>query len=90
MCAIAWAAAQCLWRLRASLPPMLEGHAQVTLKIGWLSVSPHLLADFRERLRQLGHVEGENPVIEYRYADGKAALLPGLVASSSRPASAFS
>lgn len=30
-------------------------------------------------MRELGYVEGQNLVIEYRYAKGDAALLPGLV-----------
>jgi len=60
--------------------PFLGANAQVSLRIGWLSVSPHpFVAEFRDRLRQLGYVEGENLVIEYRYANGDAALLPALV-----------
>src|SRR5688572_28534552 len=35
---------------------------------------------FRQRLRQLGYVEGKNIVIEYRYAEGKSERLPDLVA----------
>jgi len=54
--------------------------AQTPLKIGWLTVAEHpFVADFRERMRELGFVEGQNLVIEYRYAKGNAALLPGLV-----------
>ena len=60
--------------------PLLHASARARLRIGWLSVSPHpFVADFRDRLRQLGYVEGENLVIEYRYANGDAALLPALV-----------
>lgn len=60
--------------------PFVVASAQASLRIGWLSVSPHpFVADFRDRLKQLGYVEGENLVIEYRYADGDAALLPALV-----------
>jgi putative ABC transport system substrate-binding protein len=53
--------------------------AQAPVKIGWLSISEHpFVKDFRDRLRELGFVEGKNLVIEYRYANGDAAKLPGL------------
>ncbi|SRR6266498_3294955 len=35
---------------------------------------------FRERLRELGHVEGQNITIEYRDFEGKVERLPGLAA----------
>jgi putative ABC transport system substrate-binding protein len=36
------------------------------------------LAAFREGLRQLGYIEGENIIIEWRAADGDTERLPGL------------
>jgi putative tryptophan/tyrosine transport system substrate-binding protein len=54
-------------------------------RIGYLvagsssSEAPRLKA-FREGLRQLGYVEGQNIIIEYRYGDGRPARLPELAA----------
>ena len=36
--------------------------------------------DFRQGLRDLGYVEGQNLVIEERYAEGRAEQLPALAA----------
>ena len=52
-------------------------------RIGWLaSGSPSGVAPltraFRKGLHELGYVEGQNILIEYRYADGKPERLPGL------------
>ena len=54
-------------------------------RIGFLSLTsrsdrPALLDVFRQRLRELGWVEGQNIVIDYRYADDRVDRLPALAA----------
>ena len=54
-------------------------------RIGFLSATspsdrPALVDAFRQRLRELGWVEGQNIVIDYRYAEGRVDRLPDLAA----------
>jgi putative ABC transport system substrate-binding protein len=54
-------------------------------RIGFLgpgspSSSAALTEAFRQGMRDLGHIEGKNFVIEYRWAEGKAERLSGLAA----------
>src|ERR1700730_16908569 len=54
-------------------------------RIGFLSVTspsdrPPLLDAFRQGLRELGWVEGQNIVIDYRYAEDRVDRLPDLAA----------
>jgi putative ABC transport system substrate-binding protein len=57
-------------------------------RIGWLSAdfpppssAPHAREEaFRQGLRALGYVEGQNLVLESRYAEGRAERLPDLAA----------
>jgi ABC-type uncharacterized transport system substrate-binding protein len=59
-----------------------------TYRIGYLgqvpdsstAAAPHMLAAFRQGLRDLGWVEGQNIIIEYRYAEGRSERLPDLAA----------
>ena len=44
------------------------------------SLEGHLVDAFRQKLRDLGHVEGENIAIEYRWAEGRDDRLPALAA----------
>jgi putative ABC transport system substrate-binding protein len=59
--------------------------AKKVYRIGYLSMdsasgtaNPRRLEAFRQGLRDLGWVEGQNIVIEYRYAEGRVELMPGL------------
>src|SRR5438128_9238833 len=54
-------------------------------RIGYLGLTspsdrPPLLDAFRQGLRELGWVEGQNIVIDYRYAEGRVDRLPDLAA----------
>ena len=42
------------------------------------------IPEFRQRLRELGYIEGQNVTLEYRAADGKAERYPGLAAEMVR------
>jgi putative ABC transport system substrate-binding protein len=64
----------------------LAAHAQQgkVARIGYLGASSaslerRLVDAFRERLRELGQIEGQNIAIEYRWAEGDDDRLPGLV-----------
>ena len=45
-----------------------------------VSANPHIIEAFGKGLRDLGHVEGQTVVIEYRFAEGQYERLPGLAA----------
>jgi ABC-type uncharacterized transport system substrate-binding protein len=56
-----------------------------TIRIGWLSPGSTVthgsfLDAFRQRLRELGYVEGRDLAIESRWAEGKSNRLPSLAA----------
>jgi len=67
-------------------PRAVAAQGRKVLRIGVLS--PFTQSDgpapsfqvFRDTLRELGHVEGENLAFEYRWADGKYERLPPLAA----------
>jgi len=65
----------------------ISGRAQQAEKpvVGFLnsraaSDDPHLLAAFRQGLKEVGYVEGQNVAIEYRFADNQDERLPALAA----------
>src|SRR4029453_3645311 len=60
-------------------------HAGKSTRIGFLSpasatTNPHVLEAFRQGLRDLGYGEGQNLVVEYRWANGRGERLPDLAA----------
>ena len=48
--------------------------------LGNLETPGRRVEAFRQGLRELGHIEGKNILVEYRYLDGKDELAPSLVA----------
>jgi putative ABC transport system substrate-binding protein len=59
--------------------------ARNVYRIGYLSASsrtsnPRVLEAFRQGLRELGWIEGQNIIIEYRWAEGRFDRLSGLAA----------
>src|SRR5438093_6420944 len=54
-------------------------------RIGFLgnttaALEANLVEPFRDGLRELGYVEGQNILIEYRWAEGKYERFPALIA----------
>ena len=67
-----------------TLAAPLSAEAQVQVPhIGYLSplsATDVVLEAFRQGLRELGYVEGQTIVIEYRFAEGRPERLPALAA----------
>ena len=69
-----------------NLAPLAEAQsARQVWRIGYLGTSspalePNLVNAFRQGLRELGHIEGQDIVIEYRWAEGKYDRFPELAA----------
>ena len=68
------------------LAPLAEAQsARQVWRIGYLGTSspalePNLVNAFRQGLREFGHIEGQDIVIEYRWAEGKYDRFPELAA----------
>ena len=75
----------------AAWPHLVQAQVPKVARIGYLIVgsleSPEArkgLDTFREGLYELGYIEGQNIVIEYRAADGKIERLPALATELAR------
>jgi putative ABC transport system substrate-binding protein len=73
--------AGCLGLLAAPLAAGAQSAGKV-YRIGWLANDRDPPGDeaFQQGLRELGWIEGQNLLIEYRFADGKPERLPALAA----------
>ena len=69
-----------------ALAPLAEAQsARQVWRLGYLGTSspalePNLVNAFRQGLREFGHIEGQDIVIEYRWAEGKYDRFPELAA----------
>jgi putative tryptophan/tyrosine transport system substrate-binding protein len=66
-------------------PLAVRAQQPATPVIGFLNSGPpgpyqHLVAGFQKGLKETGYVEGENVVIEYRWAEGRYDRLAGMAA----------
>ena len=73
----------CTSLLALTFPAEAQQPAQIP-RIGLLiatspTTNPVRIEAFRQGLRELGYVEAKNIIFEYRYAEGKIALLPALL-----------
>jgi len=75
------AAALALGLLAAPLAAPAQQPSGKTARIGFLVRVSTPFDAFREGLRELGYVEGQNIVLEYRFADGRDERLPDGCAS---------
>ena len=66
--------------LAAEGQPAAKGHRIGFLGNSTAALEASLVGPFREGLRELGYVEGQNIVIEYRWAEGKYERFPALIA----------
>ena len=66
--------------LAAEGQPAGKGHRIGFLGNSTAALEASLVGPFREHLRELGYVEGQNIVIEYRWAEGKYERFPALIA----------
>ena len=60
----------CAWPLIARAQQTGKVRRVAFLGTSSPSLEGHLVDAFRQKLRDLGHVEGENIAIEYRWAEG--------------------
>lgn len=74
-------------------PSVLRAQQKVLPVIGYVSgrslaTDSHLLAAFREGLKEAGFVDGQNVTMDVRWADGQYGRIPGLMAEmvKTRPA----
>ncbi len=49
-------------------------------RVGYLAPRSTVPEEFRQRLRELGYIEGKNIIIETRFAEGKSDRFPGFAA----------
>ena len=67
--------------MAATWPIAARAQAPRVYRVGYLGTgtsNPRILQFFRDGLRELGWVEGQNIIVEYRYGEGRSDALPML------------
>src|SRR5512145_2427970 len=78
-----WRSVACVLLLASSVAPAADESPRV-FRVGFVAsqspaTAPNGVAAFRDRLRELGYIQGENLIIEARWSGNRYDRLPALV-----------
>ena len=68
------------WSTRQPRPATAEPAADRVAVAGAIDRNPHEVTGFRQGLKEFGYVDGQNVVVDYRFAEGRSDRIAGLAA----------